>query len=169
MASLVVMIIVLTRGGETPPDPGKDKPPPKVAGDAQPKADPKADKKEPPPKKPGGGILRAPERVEVMQAMKNLYLAYTAYDLDKNKAAPNQEELAPYFNNNARIKEMLETRWITFHYGVRKDQMPQGSSNTLLAYETEGDRVGIRVVLFGDGTINTLGDAEFKKKPKAGK
>jgi hypothetical protein len=55
-----------------------------------------------------------------------------------------------------------------FIYNVGLKQMKQGSSKTILAYEKAADEKGLRVVLFGDGSVIVLPDAEFQASPKAG-
>src|SRR5438128_2293503 len=91
---------------------------------------------QPPPKQPATGIRRAAERTEVKNALRQLGLAFHTYCDTSRKGPQKWEDLAPYYERNAQITEMLTTKYLTFLYGIHLSQMPQGTSNTVLAYET---------------------------------
>ena len=51
--------------------------------------------------------------------------------------------------------------WV-FAWNVRPQQMTQGTSNTILAYEKDADDRGMRVVLMGDGSVDVIDEGLFK-------
>jgi hypothetical protein len=51
--------------------------------------------------------------------------------------------------------------------GVKITDMTQGTSNTVLGHEQNARSNGTRVVLFGDGSVRMLNQADFDKAPKA--
>jgi hypothetical protein len=65
------------------------------------------------------------------------------------------------------INESLTNKWIIFIWGANKNSFPDGTSNTILAYEADADLQGNRFVVLGDGSVQTVGEAEFQKMPKA--
>jgi hypothetical protein len=120
-----------------------------------------------PPKKGLGGPARVLDITEVRQLMKQLGLAYHTFESDRNAAPKNLKELSPYYENSARITDLLQKGQVVFLYGVRPQQMTSGTSNTILAYEAVQDGNGVRVVLMGDGSVQELDEASFQKAPKA--
>jgi hypothetical protein len=125
------------------------------------------DKKEDPPKKGGtGGIARVFERTEVQNNLKQLHIAYSLCVEDLKNGPAKQEELAKYYENNNEINEMLKSKWVTMIYGISGRKM-RAEPTALLAYETNADRTGQRVVLRCNGGIESLNEEEFKKAPKA--
>ena len=120
---------------------------------------------DPPGKK--GKIVRVRHKIVYRPYMRQLGIAYNNFIAINNKAPQNKEELSPYFEKAAPILKMLDKKEVVFIYGVRPDQMPSGSSNTILAYEPDSDVSGIRLVLMGDGTVQEKTEAEFAKCPKA--
>lgn len=161
----VVLIIVLNQGGGDAKGQAKGDP-------KQPEQPPIADGFQPPPppgpKAPATGVRRAAERAEVKNALRQLGLAFHQYCDTSRKGPQKWEDLAPYYEKNQQITEMLTTKYLTFLYGAHISQMPQGTSNTVLAYETQLDQQGIRIVLMADGSVTFMNDVEFKAAPKAG-
>jgi len=121
-----------------------------------------------------------------------LGLAYHLYFSETNKAPTNASDLAPYYGkppetgsfdnywqDSAGIKhqfapgpeitEALDKGWIVFYYKVTPVQMPQGTSNTILAYERDPDSRGMRWIVRGDGSFEAVSAGEFEQMPKPGK
>ena len=117
--------------------------------------------------RPKGGIIRAMDVQEVKNNMKQIGLAYHNYVSSNNKAPLKVQDLMQFLERSQPIEKMLTDGSIVFIYGVRIQDMPQGTSNTLIAYEKDADQKGFRVVLFGDGSVDMLPDDEFQTKPKA--
>jgi ribosomal protein S27E len=162
----VVLIIVLNQGdgdgkGQAKGDPKKLEPAPDPADDFPPPPPPQA-------KPPATGIRRAAERTEVKNALRQIGLAYHMYCDMSRKGPQKWEDLAPFYEKNIEITNMLKTKYLTFLYGTHLTQMTQGTSNTVLAYETQLDQQGIRIVLMADGSVTFMTDEELKAAPKAG-
>jgi hypothetical protein len=145
-------------------------------GTEQAKTTPKMGKKQDVPKfdpqlndnpRPKGGIIRAMDVQEVKNNMKQIGLAYHNYVSSNNKAPLKMQDLMQFLERNASIEKMLSDGSVVFIYGVRLQDMTQGTSNTLIAYEKDADTRGFRVVLFGDGSVDMLPDDEFQTKTKA--
>jgi hypothetical protein len=113
------------------------------------------------------GAVRADDRVTAND-LKQIGLAYHGHHDATNKAPQKAEDLAPYFENSKKLLDHLKTKRIEFYYGVGLLQMPEGTSNTVLAYEKDAPEKG-GLVLFGDGSVKKLSADEFKKAPKAKK
>jgi len=132
-------------------------------------------RQQPPPKfeplpeanRPKGGIPRAMDVQEVKNAMKQIGLAYHNCLTSNNKAPGKMQDLMQFLERNALIEKLLSDGSVVFVYGVRIQDMTQGTSNTLIAWEKDADNRGLRVVLFGDGSVDMLPDDEFQSKPKA--
>jgi hypothetical protein len=123
----------------------------------------------PPVKQPVGGIARRLEGLEVQNIMRQLGIAYRNYEALNSKAPRSFQDLMTALERNAQIEEALKEKWIVFIYGVRPQDMTQGTSNTILAFEAQADRAGRRFVLMGDGQVTTVDESEFKKAVFAGK
>jgi len=153
-------------------NPAKEKvvakaPPPKVPA-KQVKQDPVAEEDPAIVKKaPVGGIARARERTEIENNLRQLGIAYRQFEVDNNRGPKDQKELGPYYQNVATINDSLKNKWITFIWGVNRAGFSEGTSNTILAYETDADRQGQRFALMGDGSVQNMDEETFKKTPKA--
>jgi hypothetical protein len=116
-----------------------------------------------------GGIARVWTEQERSNRLKQLVLAYHNY-LDTYKKGPAKaSDLAPFYEKDANITEALEKGWFKFFYNVTLAQMREGSSNTIIAYEAEPDRAGMRWIALADGSVKKVSQQEFEKMPKAGK
>jgi hypothetical protein len=113
--------------------------------------------------------MRVWNEQEIKNRLKNLGLAYHNYFNTNNKAPTSASDLAEYYGKDPSITEALEKGWIVFYYKVTPLQMREGTSNTILAYEAEPDRMGLRWILKADGSVEKLMPAEFEKMPRAGK
>jgi hypothetical protein len=162
----IVLIIVLTRGGDDNKTQAKGD---KKQFQPAPMPMPDANKPfEPPPKAPATGIRRAGERADVQNNLRQVGLAYHMCCDSTGRAPQKLEDLEPFYEKNPTITEMLKTKYVIFLYGTKPTQMTQGTSNTVLAYESQLDQQGIRITLMGDGSLTFMNEAEFKAAPKAG-
>jgi hypothetical protein len=119
-------------------------------------------------KAPVGGLGRAREVTVVQNQLRQLGLAYKQFEVVENRGPKDQKELESYYSKVPEINEALKNKWITFIWRVPRQALAEnGDSNTVLAYETDADRQGIRQVLFGDGSVNGLNEEDFQKAPKA--
>ncbi len=119
-------------------------------------------------KAPVGGLGRTKEVTEIQNSLRQLGIAYKQFEVVENRGPKDQKELGPYYQNINPINEALKNKWITFIWGVNRRALAEnGDSNTVLAYETDADRQGVRMVLFGDGHVDGLNEEDFKKAPKA--
>jgi hypothetical protein len=129
---------------------------------------PAPEEQQPEKKAPVGAIGRAREVTAVQNTLRQLGIAYRNFEALENRGPKNQKELGPYYENNGEINESLTKKWITFIWGVPRANLAEnGASNTVLAYETDADRQGVRMVLFGDGSVRGLNEEDFSKAPKA--
>jgi hypothetical protein len=159
-----VVVFFATRPAEETKSTQQAKTKSKKKQDPQPKFDPGANDNP----RPKGGIPRAMDVQEVKNAMKQIGLAYHNCVTSNNKAPTKLQDLMQFLERNAMIEQMLADGGpVVLIYGVRPQDMTDGSSNTLLAYEKDADNRGLRVVLFGDGSVDMLPDDEFQAKPKA--
>jgi hypothetical protein len=115
------------------------------------------------------GLARVWTEQETKNRFRQIGLAYHNYMDTFKKAPAKAADLAPFYEKDAKITEALDKGWIVFLYNVRPQQMTQGTSNTVVAYENEPDRLGMRWVLMGDASVSKASQQEFDKMPKAGK
>jgi hypothetical protein len=113
------------------------------------------------------GVGRVREGVQVRAMLHSLGLAYQKFETETNRGPRNQKELSPYYENNTETNEALSKGWITFIWGTPRRSLIENLSMTIIAYETDPDVQGIRLVLFGDGSVDGMNEAEFAKAPKA--
>jgi hypothetical protein len=168
LVAAIVVLIILLSGGKN--EQAKAKPAPKA--EAQPAPEPAA--QQPPPKERNpnaglAGIARTWTEQEMKYMLTNLGIAYKNCSAFTGKGPADQKELSSYYENNAKINEALAKGWIVFQWKAGPQQMPQGASNTVLAYESDPDRHGSRWVLRGDGSVTREFEEDFQKMPKAGK
>jgi uncharacterized Zn finger protein (UPF0148 family) len=153
----VVVFIVTRPAAET-----KSTEQAKKKQDQRPKFEPQVENK-----RPKGGVIRAMDVQEVKNAMKQIGLAYHNYVSTSGKAPLKMQDLMQHMERNAMIEKMLTDGSVEFVYGVRPEDMTQGSSNMLLAWEKDADNLGRRVVLFADGSVDVLTEDDFQAKPRA--
>ena len=98
--------------------------------------------------------------------LKMIGLAYHNH-LDAKRQPPAKiEDLAPFYENDAKITAALKDGSVVFIWKSSIQNMTAGTSNTVLAYEKEApDKGGL--VLMADGSVKTMSAKEFKDAPKA--
>jgi hypothetical protein len=110
----------------------------------------------------------APTDARSANDLKQIGLAYHNLVAVDGKAPAKAEDLAPYFDNNKRLLDLLKNEDIVFFYNVTPTQMTAGTSNTVLAYVKDApDKGGL--VLMGDASVKKMSAEEFKKATLAGK
>lgn len=169
VAIAAIVLIVVTRGGASK-EVAQRRPEPTKHIEAKKTEQPVVQVSEPETKKkpPITGIGRVKERVVIENSLRQLGIAYRNFEVEQNRGPKDQKELGPYYQNVNDINEALKNKDITFIWGVpRRALTENGDSNTVLAYETDADRQGMRMVLFGDGHVDGLNEEDFKKAPKA--
>lgn len=144
------------------PAPVAPKPP-----DEQPKVQPKVDLEPPPKKLPSGNITRRMEIAAARNMMRQLGIAFAAHVAQKNRGPADQKQLSPFYENNAKINEYLSNKWVTFIWNANLRNMPKGASHTILAYESDADSSGIRIVLMASGSVEDMDEATFQQAAKA--
>ena len=108
------------------------------------------------------------DRTRIQNDLKQIGLAYHNF-FDTNRKGPAKaEDLGPFLENDARLLGLLKTETIVFYWNVGLLQMPQGTSNTVLAYDWEAPTKG-GMALMGDGSVKRMTPQEFQAAPKAGK
>jgi hypothetical protein len=120
-----------------------------------------------PPKPEVTGVARVREGVQVRAMLQQLGVAYKNFEAEMNRGPKNQKEFSPYYENNTEMNEALSKGWITFIWGTPRRSLIGEPSMTIIAYETDPDVHGIRLVLFGDGSVDGMTETEFAKAPKA--
>ncbi|HMF17960.1 MAG TPA: hypothetical protein VKE98_12175, partial [Gemmataceae bacterium] len=113
-------------------------------------------------------VARRVEKVEVDNWFRQLGLAYqTAATVNTSGRGPASfQELGREFAGTA-LSDWLTKDWIKIVWKANLSNQPNGASNTALAWETDADSLGNRVVLMCDGSIQFLGEADFEKTAKA--
>jgi hypothetical protein len=142
----------------------------------QAKAPPAQGQKAPPqleqkPRRGGKDLISAVARrleiTEVYNWFKQLGLSYqTVASASTSGNGPSSfKELTEL--HGTPLKEWLEKNWIIVVWGARPLSQPGGASNTALAWETDADLQGNRVVLMCSGSVETMDEATFAKTAKA--
>jgi hypothetical protein len=93
--------------------------------------------------------------------LKVIGLAYHNHFDALRRAPAKAEDMAKFFDNDARLVKLLKSGRITFVYGVGLRDMPEGTSATVLAHEKDAAKKG-GLVLFGDASVRRMSAEEFK-------
>jgi len=93
--------------------------------------------------------------------LKQIGLAYHSY-VDTNRKAPAKiEDLAPFYENDAKITAAVKDGTFVVIWNSTFQNMTAGTSNTILGYEKDAKEKG-GLVLMADGSVKTLTDKQFK-------
>jgi hypothetical protein len=98
--------------------------------------------------------------------LKQIGLAYHNCLSNTNKPPAKLEDLAPYYENDAKITDALKKGQFVFIYNSSIKNMPAGTAKTILAYEKDVPSSG-GLVLMADASVRSMTADEFKKVPKA--
>jgi hypothetical protein len=137
--------------------------------------DPPKEKEQPPPKfepKPKKGkdlistIARRMEMTDVRNCFGQLGKAIYADSTINGKGTANYKDLGLNFANNP-LKEWIDKDWVKVVWSANLSNLPNGASNTALAWETDPDSQGFRIVLMCDTSVQTMNEEDFQKTPKA--
>lgn len=114
----------------------------------------------------GCNVRQAAQKQKKMNELKAIGIAYHNY-VDANAKAPTAAtDLKPYLQGFPEAERMLADGTVVFLYGVKPNEMPQGSSLTVVAYEAQAPTSG-GIVLLGDGSVKTVTANEFQGLSKA--
>jgi len=107
----------------------------------------------------------APDR-RLENDLRQIGFAYHNHFDARRKAPARAEDLVQFMENDKRLLNLLKND-LVFIYNVGPLDMPDGSTNTVLAYQRDVPTGG-GYVLYGDGHVERITAAEFRTKPKAG-
>jgi hypothetical protein len=124
------------------------------------------DDKQDKPKEKKGGLIRQRELIEMRPDFQQIGLAYNGIIADSGKPPQSKEDFRKYLKA-PKIMKYFDENILEFYYGVSPLQMPDGSSRTIVGYEPNSDQSGQRLVIMGDGSVQTISDADYAKAPKA--
>ncbi|MBM4069983.1 MAG: hypothetical protein FJ271_13680 [Planctomycetes bacterium] len=162
LAGGIVTVAMLMRKKDDTQTKGPPPPPPVI-----PKEPPKF---EPKPKKGKDLISAVARRMEVSEVnnwFRQLGLAYHTVSTETISGAGPRDfaQLGREFANTP-LKEWHDKQWVVVVWNVRLPNVQQKSS-TALAWETDADGQGNRIVLMCDGSVQSLDEATFAKTAKA--
>jgi hypothetical protein len=117
-------------------------------------------------------VREAADRAKRSNDLKMLGLSYLNYNDDKKSGPPDQQAWLQWSQQKegpeaaAVIQKAGQGGQYTILFGhaFPKD-FPQGASNTVLGYENQASPQG-RLVLFGDGSVRMVSEAEFAGLPR---
>jgi hypothetical protein len=163
---VAILVFVLTRGSNA--DQNQNKIVQKKGGKPAPvpvaKAEEPDEEPKPAKKGPASSAGRIRDRIEIENTMKQIGIAYNQFEALNNRGPSDIKELGL---NVAKMNEMLTDKTITFIWNINSRSFPDGKSNTIIAYETDADSNGNRIVLNADGSVHAVGEGDFQKAPKA--
>jgi hypothetical protein len=93
---------------------------------------------------------------------RTIGLAYHGYHAANQRGPSKAEDLAKFLQNDKRLLGFLKSGKITFIYGVGIDDMPAGTSATVIAHDRGIARTG-GLALLGDGSVRKMTAEQFKK------
>jgi hypothetical protein len=135
---------------------------------AEPAARPPARTETQPQPNPGALLQNARNNALKSNQLKQIGLAYHTY-ADAHRKPPSKiEDLAPLYENDAKITAAVKDGSFVVFWNAEFQKMTQGTSNTILAYEKDAKEKG-GLVLMADGSVKTMSAKEFSAAAKAGK
>lgn len=149
----------------------KDAPAPAVKieakNDAPPKDAPKVVVPKDEPKKSNPGlstlVARRFEVAETQNLLRQIGVAYLGYMIENNRGPDSREQLAPSYENNGKINQLLKEGDVVVFW---KAHRPAEPAATVLAHEAAADASGQRLVLTFDGAVALVPESDFQKMPK---
>jgi hypothetical protein len=108
------------------------------------------------------GLARVWTEQETKNRLRELGLAYMA----SNRPPKTFKDLDL---KDPSLEEAINKGWIQVAWETDIRRLPQGTTNTILAYERDPDRVGLRWALFADGGVGRVDAAELEQKKVKGK
>src|SRR6266545_5344128 len=109
---------------------------------------------------PGCGGGGGSEDPQVQNDLKIIGLAYHNHLLEKRKTPASPEELQSYLKESNSAYTRLKDGTIVFIWNVDLKDMPERSSNTIIAYHKEVPSKG-GFALYGDGSARLVTAEEF--------
>jgi hypothetical protein len=149
-------------------------PPPDEDAQVELKAEPAAPpatpvKPQPQPAPPAAGAgAPADARSVALRSnyLKQIGLAYHNYVSTNNKPPSKIEDLAPFYENDAKITALVKDGAVVIIWNSSFQNMTAGTSNTVLGYEKDAkDKGGL--VLMADGSVKPMTAKEFNAATKA--
>ncbi|HMF17853.1 MAG TPA: hypothetical protein VKE98_11640 [Gemmataceae bacterium] len=160
----VVLVVVLNAQSPTANQQAKGKDKDKELPKDQPKP-----KFEPKPKKGKdliSTVARRMEMTDVRNYFKQLGLEFQNHATINGKGPRDYKALGSGFAN-LPLKEWIEKDWVKVVWSANLNVLPNGASNTALAWEADADSQGLRIVLMCDTSVQTMDEITFNNTPKA--
>jgi type II secretory pathway pseudopilin PulG len=107
---------------------------------------------------------QAADDTDIRNELRQIAVAYNNCAVAKKRGPQTQKELSPFYEDSTRINEDLEKGRITVIWGLSGQAL---DSHAMLAYETQADRIGNRMVSMGDASVQTMDQQEFNSARKA--
>ena len=111
-------------------------------------------------------VARRMEMTDVRNNFKQLGLEFQNQATINGKGARDYKALGVGFAN-LPLKEWIEKDWVKVVWSANLNILPNGASNTALAWETDPDSQGFRIVLMCDTSVQTMDENTFNSTPKA--
>lgn len=105
------------------------------------------------------------KRTAAMNDLRQIGIAIFVYHNDKNAAAPSLADLKPYLG-----KEIKSDPWDQPYLYFGKNLTPAGQNAATTPFAATSHLIeGKRIVVYGDGHVESIDDKEFKKQMEAAK
>jgi hypothetical protein len=115
-------------------------------------------------------FVKGPSKVQEAVRENDLKLIGVAYltHIDVKKQAPSDRlDLKPFLLSIKADKRIFDGEITVLWNTARPQEQPKGAGNVVLAWETGVNANTTRQVLFMDGRVQAMTDAEFQQAPKA--
>jgi hypothetical protein len=121
----------------------------------------------------GGGavmaVRKAVDREKAANDLHNIGLFYQQFADANGKPPANLQDFLGYIQRDSReIAQRLQDGWYVIYWNVNFANLPDGTSNTILAYEKETPTTGGMVVM-ADQSTRRMTAQEFAATAKAGR
>ena len=111
-------------------------------------------------------VARRMEMTDVRNYFRQLGLEFQNQATVNGKGPRDYKALGVGFAN-LPLKEWIEKDWVKVVWSANLNILPNGASNTALAWETDPDSQGFRIVLMCDTSVQTMDENTFNNTPKA--